>query len=905
MNVKFPSNFNIIDFWKKRSVQLLTDVNMQTEKLDISKDSSGQELPTQEERLRNLVLSPNDLIGSRVTQSKAFKELKESYSENFINLNDRTNSIKLNYIQKIFYKALDQHFISANEKKAFQETSPDDAENASFNKEEFRVLYNVSLENFLADLYRRTYKFTENNYEELGLKGANSSHNVTKNVIKNLSVGAEDLDNRPKIMHLFHEAFSKALRFSSENNLNREESEHLIKERLDRIVPIIKHIEAIEAIDESEARIKDIKKKSILNMLILKNSALEHLEKNSELFTNIANKLDQTFTGEIENKEIFRTYNICQYRDDYIDFIRDIAKVYLHFATQTTKLNEPMPETLKVANKFTEIYPIMKAEKAGLTAKSLRSFLFQYLKTADLELPKDQLITEIKNSEAYKKRLNLQGLIPATDRKKSEGLKQYAQDLSALSQEERDILAVQQASEALMRLSYGLQSEKEDYMNIYLRTIIAVTNANRNSLKDSLEKEVKKAKDPALVLMGEHAAKVIEIMRGKHKLAENLNPTILAGKITDAFLERLKDVRIAPKAVLISERLKQYSKIAIPFLDELTPKVDPLFDVRTDKNLINCLGGLKMANLSKDKAALLGNDIESLHKFNNLLTKIALVVTFSVEKIESFIADGKLYKLEVGEKMMVALRKKKGFNEVSFLNDFFKPFSSSSDKFLPNLFKAREAFKEALSTFLPQKDFLGINQPMKIIDAKDLVEKTLYQFFKNNNEEITLNPANIPLVYSDGSTRELPSHDEDLDPFPEGILKHYLNKIDNYNYEALEPILTLFATEARLSNFTAKHQEIFPVRNYARNFLAENELNEFKLVAQKYFEAAENGDFYSESSSEDKDIGDFIDEHLKNNGQFINGLVDSSSDLEKKIKRYIVVARMLLACAVKEDGLVD
>ena len=207
-----------------------------------------------------------------------------------------------------------------------------------------------------------------------------------------------------------------------------------------------------------------------------------------------------------------------------------------------------------------------------------------------------------------------------------------------------------------------------------------------------------------------------------------------------------------------------------------------------------------------------------------------------------------------------------------------------------------------MSQNLRKKYNFLIQEKIEIDEILLRQEEKINQLNLNGN---TLNPTNIPLEYSDGSTRDLPSHDKDLDPFPEGTFKYYINKIDNYDYPKLSPILDIFAREARLNKFTEESNEIFPVRNYARNFLAENELSEFKLTARKYLEAAENGDFYSESSSEDKNIGNFIDEHLKNNGQLIDGLVNSGSDLEKKIKRYIVVARMLLACDVKKDGLVD
>ena len=890
-------NLNLLaDFWKKRSVQIFTSPDTQTKKLKISEDSSGKELPTQEQRLRDLVLSPNNLIGSRVTHSEAFTKLKEAYSKNFIEEDDHQN-IKLNFIQNILYKSLNQYFTSANQQENFRNELGlnDDAQNNSFTKNNFQVLHNASLENFLADLYRRTYKFTENNYNELGLKGASSPNNVAKSVVKNLSGGLDNLDNRPKVMHLFYEAFIKAVKFSSQHHLSQEESTNLIKERLDRIVPIIKYIEAI---DENEAPIEDIKKKSILNMLILKNSALEHLEQHSELFTNIAQKIDQSFTAETKNKQIFETYNLYQERDDYINFKRDIAKVYLHFATQTTKLNDPLSETLNVANKFVEIYPTMKAERNGLSPKSLRSFLFQYLKTAKLDLAKDELIRELKNSEAYKKRLSLQSLIPATERKKSDGLKQYAQRLAALNEEERDILAVRQASEALMRLEHGLLSEKNDYMDIYLKTIIETTNKNRKFS----EREIQR--DPSLSIMGQHLAKVLEIMRGKHELSENLNPQILAKKISDAFLERLKDVQIAPKAVLISKRLEQYSKIAIAFLGELSSKVNPLFDLRSDKDLINQLKKVKVDNISTDKSVP-GDNLYALHRLNNLLVKIALVTSFSDEKIELFIKNGNLPTMKAGQREAKLFEKSKNSNEANFLNNFFKAFSDSSDKFLPNLFKAREAFKEALSSLSSQNNLLGLDQSVNTIDAKNLISKTIYQFIKNNKEEVSINPANIPLEYSDGSTRELASHDQDLDPFPEGTFRYYINKVNNYHYDELKPILKLFATEAKLSQFTTDHKQLFPSRSRAENFLSEDELNEFKLVTRKYLEAAENGDFYSESVSEKKNIANFINEHLKNNNQLINGLVDNSFDFEQKIRRYIVVARMLLACDVKKDGLAN
>jgi hypothetical protein len=302
-------------------------------------------------------------------------------------------------------------------------------------------------------------------------------------------------------------------------------------------------------------------------------------------------------------------------------------------------------------------------------------------------------------------------------------------------------------------------------------------------------------------------------MQEKHELAKELNPKILQARIPDKFIQRLKDVQIAPKILFFIERINQYGPlISIPFPEKPLEKSGPLYDLRNDadliknlKHLIFCLPTERKFGVVTQYEAMQGSTLKALNTLNATIVLISLLDTFKDEALESFLKEGVLYDAKIGNQKKSLTEKeskKKGskksqekqYPKESLITKFVNNLNKQNKQFIPNLYKTNQIFKDIISDYSKElaTSIKTNNQgkQTKDINLNHLLTEIIRRLLTNKDSD-TYPVSNMPLEYQDGTERHIASHDKEVDAFPEGTITHYQNEIKNYQYAEIEPLLNL------------------------------------------------------------------------------------------------------------------
>ena len=409
-------------------------------------------------------------------------------------------------------------------------------------------MLDLSLGNFLADIYRRTVNFETERRKDLDYK---PSTPIYEDVYEHLK------DNKYAVLKIFQENFEKALKLSEQYSLSEAQTESLLDSALIRVDSINDYLDHFLQKDSpEEMSLHDVKKSSLLKMLLDRRGALKHIENFERAdfenpFLNLYNKIKENFVES--NKEYFLGFNLNG-ENDLSSFKNHVARIYLDQATHVKNQGNPLDQTKFIFAQFNRIFAFIKTDKSiPLERKYLRTVVLDYCEHNVLNTDLSKDLEKILKSKAYKMQLKLQNARasynPATA--KYNAASAYAKTLKNLEAQENgkellDDLAKETAAKALMRFNFGMEELKNNFSSAYWQTIFqTITDKQQKRLEQSIEKE--KDYNPELSIVGRQLQKVLEIMKGNVKQAESLNPYILKSKIIEKFKDRLADTYISSK----------------------------------------------------------------------------------------------------------------------------------------------------------------------------------------------------------------------------------------------------------------------------------------------------------------------------------------------------------------------